>query len=92
MNKETRMFFGTEVSFDEKKLRKLLASQSHNRRYIDGKRAIINVIFDRTLPYHFRREALELIFTHMLNQGVVVYGANRGLSTSELLTVIKNVL
>jgi len=62
MNKETYEFFNCEVSFDEKKVRKLLASQNGNRRYIEEKKKIIRIIFDRQLDYNLRKCALEVIF------------------------------
>lgn len=91
MNKETRDFFGCEVFFDEKKLRKVLASQLDNHGYRQGKKTLVEIVFNRHLDYVFRKNALELIFKHMNSQGVVVYG-NSGISTSEMLTILKEVL
>ena len=91
MNKETYEFFNCEVSFDEKAIRNLLASQLGNKRYIEGKKMIIEVIFNRSLDYQFRKNALELIFKHLSTQGCVIYG-NSGISTSEMLKIMRSVL
>ena len=91
MNKETYEFFNCEVSFDEKKLRELLASQLCNKRYVEGKKMLVEVVFNRHLDYDFRKNALGLIFKHMKNQGIVLYG-NSGITTSEMLKIMRSVL
>ena len=91
MNQETRMFFDCEVSFDEKKLRKLLASQMYNASYIGAERRIINVVFDRSIDYSKRQGALNMIFKHLVNQGVVLYG-NSGITTAQMLKIMREAL
>ncbi len=91
MNKETMDFFGCEVSFDEKALRELLASQLHNERYVGVKKLLVNIIYDRTKEYAVRQRALNKIFKHLQNQGVVVHG-NGGISTSQMLKIMRDVL
>ena len=88
MNQEARQFFGCEISFDEKKLRKLLASQMHNNAYVGAKKAIINIIYDRSIDYTKRQEALNIIFKHLVNQGVVIQGKG-GITTSQMLKVMR---
>lgn len=91
MNKETYEYFGCEVSFDEKKLRELLASQLDNEYYIEAKKNLVAIVYDRTRDYKVRKDALNMIFKHLKNQGVVVYH-NGGISTSQMLTIMKEVL
>lgn len=91
MNKETYEFFNCEVSFDEKAIRRLLASQIGNHRYIEEKKKVIRIIFDRSLDYKIRKSALEVIFRHLSSQRCVVYG-NGGISTSEMLKTMRAVL
>jgi len=89
MNRETYEYFGEVVSFDEKKLRSLLASQLHIDGYVEGKKKIIAIIFDRKLSYEIRKEAMFKLFEHLDNQGVVVSG-NSCLTTSQMLDVLRN--
>ena len=91
MNKETRDFFGCEVTFDEKALRSLLASQLHNERYTRGKKLFVDIIYDRTKEYESRKDALNQIFKHLKNQNVVIYGQG-GITTSQMLKVMREVL
>ena len=91
MNKETYMFFGQEVSFDEEKLRKLLASQLNNEQYVEAKSQLIEVIYDRTKEYKLREAALNLVFKHLKNQNVVVYGRG-GITTAQMLKIMREVL
>ena len=91
MNKETYEYFRYEVSFNEKAIRNLIASQLGNKRYIEEKKKLIGIIFDISLDYILRKTALELIFRHLLNQGCVVYG-HGGISTSMMLKLMRSSL
>ncbi len=91
MNKEARNFFNCEVSFDEKAIRNLLASQLGNKRYIEEKKKVIRIVFDRSLDYKLRKSALEIIFRHLSSQRCVIYG-NGGISTATMLNLMRAVL
>ena len=91
MNKETYDFFGCEVSFNEKALRKVLASQLDNSSYVKGKKILIDMIYDKSLDYSVRQDALNRLFSHLQNQNVVML-SNSGMTTSQMLKVMRAVL
>ena len=91
MNKETREFFGKEVSFNEKVLRQVLASQLGNTRYIEGKKKVLSVIFNRSVSYDQRKKALFILYKHLESQGIVEDG-NGYLTNSQMLNVMREVL
>ncbi len=91
MNQEGREFFGCEVSFDEMKLRRLIASQSCSEEYLTLRAQIIWIIFDRTLEYDLRKRSLFVLFKHLQKQGMVRKD-QKGISTAEMLKMFRATL